>query len=109
MDIDAALASLAAMSVLEISNLAVTFDTPDGEVHACRKFPSPLGNIMENSLDQIYRSGAARRYRLGPAACSSCAIRPVCGGCLAVSHSHGLDIFTEKDPYCFRDLPDSFC
>ena len=44
---------------------------------------------------------AADRYRKGCAVCSECSIRPVCGGCLAVTHGHGLDVFTEKDPYCF--------
>lgn len=78
----------------------------DGAVHACRKFPSPLGNILDNSLGEIYHSGAANRYRGGAAECRDCAIRPVCGGCLAVSHSHGLDIFRQKDPYCFFDSKD---
>ena len=75
----------------------------DGSVHACRKFPSPLGNIMENPLSAIYHSETAERYRRGAEECRDCAIRPVCGGCLAVAHSHGLDVFTQKDPYCFID------
>jgi selenobiotic family peptide radical SAM maturase len=73
----------------------------DGEVHACRKFPSPIGNINEQSLTEIYDSAKAQRYRAGCDACSKCPIRPGCGGCLAIAHSHGLDIFKEKDPYCF--------
>ncbi|MGA1794423.1 MAG: thio(seleno)oxazole modification radical SAM maturase SbtM [bacterium] len=74
---------------------------PDGEVHACRKFPSLIGNIFENSLAEIYDSDIARRYRSGTKACRSCPIRPVCGGCLAVVHGQGLDIFEDRDPYCF--------
>jgi selenobiotic family peptide radical SAM maturase len=74
---------------------------PDGEVHACRKLPSPIGNIHEQSLTTIYHSADARKYRAGSAQCSSCSIRPVCGGCLAVSYGFGLDIFTERDPYCW--------
>ena len=73
----------------------------DGEVHACRKFPSAIGNIQRQSLSEIYDSQKAKQYRLGSAACRSCAIRPVCGGCLASAHSHGKDIFQEKDPFCF--------
>jgi selenobiotic family peptide radical SAM maturase len=73
----------------------------DGAVHACRKFPSPLGNIFEKSLSDIYDSPMARKYRAGCSACRSCRIRPVCGGCLAIAHSHGLDIFEERDPFCF--------
>lgn len=73
----------------------------DGEVHACRKLPSPIGNLREQSLAEIYDSGPARRYRLGPSACKDCEVRVACGGCLAVAKSSGLDIFTEKDPFCF--------
>jgi selenobiotic family peptide radical SAM maturase len=74
---------------------------PDGEVHACRKLPSMIGNITGKRLEEIYDSDRARRYRAGCSACSACPIRPVCGGCLAVTSSLGLDPFGEKDPYCF--------
>jgi len=76
---------------------------PDGEVHACRKLPSPVGDIFKQSISEIYDSEIAQRYRTGSIACRSCPIRPVCGGCLASSYSHGLDIFKEKDPFCFMD------
>ncbi len=75
---------------------------PDGEVHACRKLPSPIGNICKQSFSEIYHSEIARRYRAGSSACKDCEIRPVCGGCLAVSYGFGKDIFNELDPYCFR-------
>lgn len=78
---------------------------PDGEVHACRKFPSCIGNIYEQSLNDIYHGAYAEKYRNGSSACSKCSIRPVCGGCLAVSYGYGLDIFNEKDPYCFFKAP----
>jgi selenobiotic family peptide radical SAM maturase len=74
---------------------------PDGEVHACRKLPSLIGSVLENSLVEIYDSEAAGRYRSGTAACRACPIRPVCGGCLAVAYGAGLDVFQERDPYCF--------
>ncbi|MBI4767302.1 MAG: selenobiotic family peptide radical SAM maturase [Deltaproteobacteria bacterium] len=74
---------------------------PDGEVHACRKFPSPVGHSLHQSFEEIYQSEEAQRYRAGSQACSSCPIRPVCGGCLAVSFSLGLNIFEERDPFCF--------
>ncbi|OGQ98839.1 MAG: selenobiotic family peptide radical SAM maturase [Deltaproteobacteria bacterium RIFOXYD12_FULL_55_16] len=74
---------------------------PDGEVHACRKFPSLIGNIFNQSLPEIYDSAKARQYRAGCLACRDCRLRPACGGCLAVSHGFGLDVFTVRDPYCF--------
>ena len=74
----------------------------DGEVHACRKFPSPVGNLYSQSLEEIYSSEIAQRYRKGSTACSDCPLKPVCGGCLAVTASFGLDPLTSKDPYCLR-------
>ncbi len=76
---------------------------PDGEVHGCRKFPSLIGNVFSQSLAEIYDSPAARHYRAGCQACRDCRLRPACGGCLAVSHGFGLDVFTERDPYCFLE------
>ena len=77
----------------------------DGEVHACRKLPSSIGNLHRQSLAAIYDSEAARRYRLGPSACRDCAVRPACGGCLASTLSNGLNIFEDRDPFCFKQEP----
>lgn len=74
---------------------------PDGEVHACRKFASPIGNILLQDLAAVYDGEAARRIRQGSAACRDCSLRPVCGGCPAVSRGQGLDPFSRRDPYCF--------
>lgn len=76
---------------------------PDGEAHACRKFPSLIGNVFTQSIADVYDGDAARKYRAGCIACRDCPVRPGCGGCLAVSHGFGLDPFTERDPYCFID------
>jgi selenobiotic family peptide radical SAM maturase len=74
---------------------------PNGDMHACRKFQSPIGNVLESSLLELYRSEAAEQYRLGPKECRGCKIRPVCGGCQAVIQSSGLDVGLNRDPYCF--------
>ncbi len=74
---------------------------PDGEVHGCRKFPSLIGNLFSQSLAEVYDSPAARQYRAGCQACRDCRLRPACGGCLAVSHGFGFDVFSQRDPYCF--------
>jgi selenobiotic family peptide radical SAM maturase len=75
---------------------------PDGQVHACRKFPSLIGNIYQQGLEEIYHSPRAGRYRSGSAACAKCPIRPVCGACLAVVHGAGGDVFNDPDPCCWR-------
>ena len=76
---------------------------PDGETHACRKFPSPVGNALQQSIADIYVSGQAKQYRRGSAQCDGCTIRHACGGCLAVAHGQGLNVFEQKDPFCFID------
>ncbi len=76
---------------------------PDGEVHACRKFPSLIGNIFSQSLSDIYAGEQAEKYRAGSSGCLDCELRPACRGCPAVAHGFGLDVFTDRDPYCFKD------
>lgn len=78
---------------------------PDGEVHACRKFPSRIGNVLEQGLVEVYDSDEAARYRRGCESCTPCELKPVCGGCLAVASSMGLDPFAERDRYCFAQVP----
>jgi selenobiotic family peptide radical SAM maturase len=75
----------------------------DGEAHACRKFPSPIGNVFQQSLSDIYDSPQAERYRSGPEECKSCPLNLVCRGCLASTFSCGQDVFKDRDPYCFVD------
>jgi radical SAM protein with 4Fe4S-binding SPASM domain len=74
---------------------------PDGQAHACRKFPSPIGNLLQASLAEIYASPAARRYRRGSKACRFCRLRNSCGGCLAVTQGAGLPALEARDPHCF--------
>jgi selenobiotic family peptide radical SAM maturase len=76
----------------------------DGQVHACRKLPSLVGNIHHNSLSEIYHSDIARKYRQGTSGCLKCGLKPVCGGCPAVAYGFGKDIFTDVDPYCFMEF-----
>jgi len=73
----------------------------DGEVHACRKFPSPIGNITQTSLVDIYACDLAGRYRSGSEACRDCSLSTVCRGCFASTHSYALDVFKDRDPFCF--------
>jgi len=75
---------------------------PDGEVHACRKFPSPIGHANHETLTEIYHSELASRYREGPSSCGECSLRAACRGCPAVTAGFGGDPFTDRDPFCFR-------
>ena len=51
---------------------------PDGQVHACRKFPSLIGDINQQSLQDIYASAAAQAYRRGCRECYGCRLRVTC-------------------------------
>ena len=79
---------------------AAAFDAPvllpDGEVHACRRLPSLLGNLRDMALEDIYQSEAAQRYRRGLSACDGCELLPRCGGCLAQARG------ASRDPYCWK-------
>ena len=55
----------------------------------------------QNNLYDIYHTDLAERYRTGSRACRNCRLNPVCRGCLAIAYSMGLDVFTDKDPFCF--------
>jgi selenobiotic family peptide radical SAM maturase len=74
---------------------------PDGEVHACRKYPSPVGHIGRQRIAEIFEGPAARRHRSGCAGCRGCPVEPVCGGCAAATHGSGLDPAFRRDPWCF--------
>ncbi|MDP6503521.1 MAG: thio(seleno)oxazole modification radical SAM maturase SbtM [Planctomycetota bacterium] len=74
---------------------------PDGEAHACRKLPSFIGDAVELGIEGVYESAEAKQYRKGCSKCRFCRLRDVCGGCLAVSYGHGLDVFKDLDPHCF--------
>jgi selenobiotic family peptide radical SAM maturase len=74
---------------------------PDGEVHACRKFPSPIGSLRRQTLAEAWDSDGARAYRRGSLGCTGCTHRNRCGGCLAVAHGAGLSPLEARDPHCF--------
>jgi selenobiotic family peptide radical SAM maturase len=76
---------------------------PDGEVHACRKFPSLIGDIRRDSLAEILASPEARRYRARPQGCRGCPLARHCGGCMAVAFGRGLDPLAARDPFCWRE------
>ena len=75
---------------------------PDGGVYACRKFPSLIGNIYEQSLEEIYCSPKAAQYRRGMRACDGCPIRHACGGCMAAAQRPPEGVSAAYDRFCWR-------
>jgi selenobiotic family peptide radical SAM maturase len=75
---------------------------PDGEVHGCRKLPSPMGSLWEQTLEEIYFSPTSDELRRGMRACDDCPVRPSCGGCLAASAISPTGFADTVDPCCWR-------
>jgi selenobiotic family peptide radical SAM maturase len=73
---------------------------PDGEVHACRKYPSPVGSLRSHTLEEVYTGESAARYRRRPEGCRSCGLVAGCGGCRAITSGCGLDEDRDVDPFC---------
>ncbi len=76
---------------------------PDGEVWSCPFVPVSGGNVREQPLRRIWRSGAIfeelrRRDRL-QGACGSCPSRRICGGCRGRAFAASGSALAE-DPVC---------
>ncbi|NTU52788.1 MAG: selenobiotic family peptide radical SAM maturase [Chlorobiaceae bacterium] len=88
------------------SGCGIAFDgvvlLPDGEVHGCRKLPSRMGNLWEETFEAIYFSPASEKLRRGMKACDGCPIRAVCGGCIAASTVPPTGFADTTDPCCWR-------
>jgi len=76
---------------------------PNGDIYACRRFNSPIGNIYRNKFEEAFFSenmGKYRRYDKYKG-CSACELLGYCRGCHAVSAEYTGDFFN-KDPQCWR-------
>jgi radical SAM/SPASM domain protein of ACGX system len=77
---------------------------PNGDVYACRRFDSLVGNALENSIDNIFLSDKMEEYRnVDEMECGSCELKLYCRGCPAVSHGEYGD-WKRKDPQCWKEL-----
>jgi radical SAM/SPASM domain protein of ACGX system len=76
---------------------------PNGDVYACRRFESRVGNVFEESLadifvekEEIYRDFDKFEK------CSKCELRGFCRGCPAVTYGT-TGSFYGTDPQCWKD------
>lgn len=74
----------------------------DGSVFACMKTRSLLGNITQQSFEEIYASDVAEAFRNYDKyeKCSKCKYKQFCRGCHAVSYGTYGD-FYKADPQCW--------
>jgi radical SAM protein with 4Fe4S-binding SPASM domain len=82
--------------------------TANGNVHACRKLEKPIGNLLQDTLLNIWQNNHLlqqmadrRQYMSGK--CRTCPINDQCqGGCLAASYGLTGQLFI-PDPACWRE------
>lgn len=76
---------------------------PNGDIYACRRFNSLVGNILNESFEKIFFSKKMERYRniQNLEGCMDCDILNYCRGCHAVSYGTYGNFF-RKDPQCWK-------
>ena len=77
----------------------------EGTVYPCRRLPIPLGNILTDSLHEIWYSSPILWQARDPAnlkgKCGDCEFVPVCRGCRAMALAMRGD-WLEEDPQCWK-------
>ena len=78
---------------------------PTGDVYACRRMESKIGNVAENTLESLFFSPAmeAKREFKKFKKCSTCELFDWCRGCPAVTFGYTGDMY-DADPQCWKDL-----
>jgi radical SAM protein with 4Fe4S-binding SPASM domain len=86
--------------VIGIDGIAVM---PDGTVFPCRRLPVKIGNLLEESLEEIWRQSALlellRQRKFLKGKCNTCQ-QEECLGCRALAYAMTGD-FLSEDPLCF--------
>lgn len=78
---------------------------PNGDVYACRRMESVIGNALNESLYDIFFSDNMNKYRHYEnfEKCSKCELLRFCRGCPAVSYAYTHDFYSE-DPQCWKKI-----
>jgi len=77
---------------------------PNGDVYACRRFESKVGNVFEESLKDIFllKEEIYREFDKFEK-CSKCELRGFCRGCPAVTYGT-TGSFYGADPQCWKEV-----
>ena len=76
---------------------------PDGQVFACRRFVSPVGNLNTSTMEEIFFGDEMAKYRQIETleGCKDCKLLYCCRGCHATSYG-AFGSFFAKDPQCWK-------
>ena len=77
----------------------------DGEIHACRRFSSHVGNVQTDALYDVFTGPQMDKYRDFEKfeKCSKCELKRFCRGCPAVAYGYTGNSFA-GDPQCWKDI-----
>lgn len=78
---------------------------PTGDLYACRRFESKVGNVFEDRIADVWVSDCMESYRdyTKFKKCSKCELLAWCRGCPAVAYGTTRD-FYEADPQCWKEV-----
>lgn len=78
---------------------------PNGDIYACRRFESKVGNVFENRIADVWVCGRMEAYRDYSKfkKCAKCGLLRFCRGCPAVACGVTGD-FYEADPQCWKEV-----
>lgn len=78
---------------------------PTGDVYACRRFESKVGNVFEDRIADVWVCDQMESYRdyTKFKKCSKCELISFCRGCPAVTYGTTGD-FYGADPQCWKEV-----
>lgn len=78
---------------------------PTGDVYACRRMESKIGNVFDTSMYDLFMGADMERYRDFDKfeKCGKCELRGFCRGCPAVSYGYTGNMYA-PDPQCWKEL-----
>ena len=77
---------------------------PTGDVYACRRMESRIGNVFETSLYDLFNGAELDQYRQWDKfeKCGKCELRGYCRGCPAVTFGYTGNMYA-PDPQCWKE------
>lgn len=78
---------------------------PTGDVYACRRMESKIGNVFETSMYDLFNGASLDEYRRFDKfeKCSKCELFGYCRGCPAVSFGYTGNMYA-PDPQCWKKV-----
>ncbi len=78
---------------------------PNGDVYACRRFESRVGNVYKDQLYDVFLGKNMDSYRQYHRfeKCSACELLRFCRGCPAVAYGYSHDFYA-ADPQCWKEV-----